>query len=383
MSCAADDLMNESAQVNESNAITFSTYVNKTRAAVIDTDHIKLHGFGVSAYYTKDATFAAATTEGFGGTFATFMDNTNVSYDAEKGAWVYSPVKYWPNNVDDKLSFFAYAPYKSAQIQFPNEDNRSTLVFAVANDVKEQVDLIYHKAEGVEDESANIKASIDLVKPSISSTVNFNFLHALSRIAFDVKAIVDDTETGSDNLLDGNTRININKVALVPAEGDYEVGVGPFYTAAKLSILNGEWSEHVDATQGFEFDGDDFYRAVDAEGVSVVQLTKFNPAQRLLTEDSYLMIIPQDFTEDGYRIYIEYDVISEEEHNNGTGANTTSDNSTISHKIYSEVMNTNFVAGQAYIFNLRLGMTSVKFDAEVTDWTEETPADAWVPENIE
>ena len=379
MSCAADDLMNESAQANESNAITFSTYVNKTRAAVIDKDHIKLHGFGVNAYYTQNTSFAEAFDGVEGTKVQTFMDDTKVYYDEIRDCWTYSPIKYWPNNVNDSLSFFAYAPYKSERIEFPNPNNRSTLVFTVANDVKEQVDLIYHKAQG--DNAAGIEQTVDLKKPSINSTVNFNFLHALSRIAFDVKAIVDDTDTGSDNLLDGNTRININKVALIPAEDDYEAGVGPFYTAATLSILNGEWSEHADATQGFEFDGDDFYRAVDAEGASVVQLTKFNPAQRLLTEDSYLMIIPQDFTEDGYRIYIEYDVISEEVNNNGTEANTTSDNSTISHKIYSDVMNTNFVAGQAYIFNLRLGMTSVKFDAEVTDWTEEAPADVWVPEN--
>ena len=397
MGCTADDLTNGNAQVSEDNAIAFSTYVNKTRASVVNTDYIKLHGFGVSTYYTKDATFAEATADGFDGTFDTFMDNTKVYFDNEKNTWTYSPIKYWPNNVGDQLSFFAYAPYKSEQIVFTDENNRSTLEFTVNNEVKKQVDLIYHKAAG--DNNIGVEKTIDRIKPTISSTITFNFLHALSRVAFDVKAVVDDTNTDSDNLLDGNTHININKLVLITGDEDYEYDetniVGPFYTVGSLNILNGEWTvtdEQKKAVQSFVFDGDEFYRAVDVNGTAdvesddVVQLTKFNPAQRLLNEDSYLMIIPQDFTgSKGYRIYIEYDVISESVDNNGTDENTTSDNSTISHKIYSEPMKTNFVAGQAYIFNIRLGMTSAKFDASVTEWPAEEDADeddeTWTPEN--
>ena len=89
MGCTADDLTNGNAQVSEDNAIAFSTYVNKTRASVVNTDYIKLHGFGVSAYYTKDKKFEA-------GEFETFMDNTKVYFDDQKGAWTYSPIKYWP-----------------------------------------------------------------------------------------------------------------------------------------------------------------------------------------------------------------------------------------------------------------------------------------------
>lgn len=390
MGCTNDDLMNESIQVNESNAITFSTYVNKTRASVIDTEHIKDYGFGVSAYYTKDKEFAE-------GEFDTFMDNTKVYFDEQKNAWTYSPIKYWPNNVDDKLSFFAYAPYDHENITFNDPDNRSSFIFEVKNDVREQVDLIYHKAEG--DDVAGVEKSIDLTKPTIGSTINFNFWHALSRIAFDVKAVVDDTDTNSENLLDGNTRINIKKVALISANDGKEYPEaldGPFLVKETFNILNGKWGIYDEErqdyvlngnTQGFEFDGDDFYRAVDVEGTAdvetdnVVQLTKFNPVQRLLNEDSYLMIIPQ--ADCKFRIYIEYDVISEMDNTDGTGR----DYNCISNKITSTVMNRTFDAGKAYVFNIRLGMTSAKFDAVVTEWPAEEDADGanetWTPENSE
>ena len=377
--CANEDLMNESIQVNESNAITFSTYVNKTRASVVDTEYIKDYGFGVSAYYTKDKNFEA-------GEFETFMDNTKVYFDEQKGAWTYSPIKYWPNNVDDKLSFFAYAPYSHENITFDNPDNRSSFIFEVKNNVREQVDLIYHKAAG--DNVNGVEKSIDRIKPTISSTITFNFWHALSRIAFDVKAVVDDRDTNSGNLLDGNTRINVKKVALISATKEYPEGLdGPFLVKETFNILDGTWGNNAGGTQGFEFDGDDFYRAVDVEGTAnvetddVAQLTKFNPAQRLLNEDSYLMIIPQEDCK--FRIYIEYDVISELDNTDGTG----NDYNIITNKITSAEMTYSFVAGKAYVFNIRLGMTSAKFTAEVTEWPAEDDADreneTWTPENNE
>ena len=45
-------------------------------------------------------------------------------------------------------------------------------------------------------------------------------------------------------------------------------------------------------------------------------------------------------------------------------------------------MTQNFEAGKAYTFNLRIGMTSVKFDAAIADdWTENTNKDVDVPAN--
>ena len=84
MSCNPDkDLMENRNQV-DGNAVAFSTYVNKSRASVVDTDHIKLHGFAVNAYYTGLDIFEDATQPGFDGTFERFMDNTKVSFNEEK-----------------------------------------------------------------------------------------------------------------------------------------------------------------------------------------------------------------------------------------------------------------------------------------------------------
>ena len=41
------------------------------------------------------------------------MHNQMVKFDGTNNVWTYSPVKYWPNRQNDKISFFAYAPYES------------------------------------------------------------------------------------------------------------------------------------------------------------------------------------------------------------------------------------------------------------------------------
>ncbi len=139
------------------NAVRFSTYMATsptTRAGYeggITTQELKdldalgahsdvlTHGFGVFGYYTGTADYAQSTV-------ANFMYNQQVYYDKAKEGqgyvteWTYSPLKYWPNEVQDgaatpawmvddqdedqsknqaytdgthggKVSFFAYAPF--------------------------------------------------------------------------------------------------------------------------------------------------------------------------------------------------------------------------------------------------------------------------------
>ena len=396
--CSQDDLMNmENTQVQEQNAIAFSTYVGdnaQSRAAIVDDPYIRANGFTVNAYYTGSNTFEEASADESGETtFQLFMDNTKLTFNPDKGddgEWTYSPLKYWPNNKGDKLSFFAYAPYKSDRIDILDDNKRWELTFYADADVKHQVDLIYHKANGYESEQGK---TINMEKQSVTDKVKFNFQHALSRITFDVKAVVDETDAeNGDNLLDGNTRINIKSVQLVKASDD-ENAAEPFYTTGVLNLASGVWNTDANegeeiAYQGFCFNGSHFYQAVDEAKTEdatddVVQLTKFNPEQTLLNEDSYLMIIPQNFAgTDGYRIYIEYDVISEG-YDNNNNETPTYDSNTITNCIYSEPLKTDFVAGQAYKFTLLLGMTSVKFEAGVTGWLPETYGEEWMPENSE
>ncbi|MBQ8938420.1 MAG: hypothetical protein IJ142_02740 [Bacteroidaceae bacterium] len=143
------DFAQEEAQ---NNAIQFGTYMGQqvmTRAGQtgsLNTDALKAsaNGFGVFAYYTGNQSYNDYTSYPASGPqtskMANFMFNQQVKYESARKtggyitAWTYSPMKYWPNevqngSVDDQdndtgsdpattaygnggnLSFFAYAPY--------------------------------------------------------------------------------------------------------------------------------------------------------------------------------------------------------------------------------------------------------------------------------
>lgn len=130
---------------NESNAVQFGTYMGRTKATragaegTITTAQLlaQKNGFGVFGYYTGASTYnevqydnGSNTTANYQDQAANFMFNQQITgTDATTPVWSYSPIKYWPNEVqngavDDqtdpatstnayggKLSFFAYAPY--------------------------------------------------------------------------------------------------------------------------------------------------------------------------------------------------------------------------------------------------------------------------------
>lgn len=60
---------------------------------------------GIFAYYNQN---------GVASTTPNFMNNQQATYDASSSSWNYSPVKYWPTNANDNLSFYAYYPYRAS-----------------------------------------------------------------------------------------------------------------------------------------------------------------------------------------------------------------------------------------------------------------------------
>ena len=123
-SCSQDEVVTQSPQVNK--AIEFGTYVGRdavSRAHSIE-NVAKLAedgGFGVFAYYTDEGDFvsndAATTTDVNEASPCNFMYNEEVTSLDQGSTWGYSPVKYWPNDPGDKLTFFAYAPYDDADAE--------------------------------------------------------------------------------------------------------------------------------------------------------------------------------------------------------------------------------------------------------------------------
>lgn len=114
--------------------IGFSNNVTTaTRASDINNDNL-----------TSIGVFASLTHGNFDATVSTpnFMYNQLV--EKKNGTWQYTPLKYWPNNDSDKISFFAYAPHNATGVTPSNAIQKGYPSFTYTTPTAEadQVDLL-------------------------------------------------------------------------------------------------------------------------------------------------------------------------------------------------------------------------------------------------
>ena len=360
--CSNDEVVENFSQ---DNAIEFGTYVGRdaqSRGEILTTEGLKEQGFGVYAYYTGQSTWAEYSKNGE--IKPNFMNNTKVTYDADLEEWTYSPIKYWPNNVNDKVSFFAYAPY--------NKDykmGKTAFEYEVPNDVKKHIDLTWTNSN-----------NIDMTKQGINEKVVFKFQHALAKIGLTYQAATDELAS-KNNALDENTTIVINRVILSKGDVEYSEAdksykaEGVFYTKGTMGLDNTE-----DAADWSEESGEQYFTlTTDNFANNFLNTENSLTPTKLNKDDSFLMIIPQNFSQTGFNVFIEYVVTTK-----GRNEAGEEDCSVITNRINTEdFVKLNFESGKQYTLKLILGMTSVKVAAEVVDWEngDEEPVD--LPKNEE
>lgn len=368
-SCSTDEVVND---YSPENAIQFGTYVGRdavSRAHVIEVDELAKEGFGVFAYYTDESDFANTSTPNF-------MYNQevkgksigNTTYSTTE--WEYSPLKYWPNEANDKVTFFAYAPYdknvdgtNNAYINLSENTVAGVpaiTTYLVSTNLSEQVDLLY---------ATPIK---NATKQAINGNVKFSFKHALSRIGFKVQTLIDkvntdetgddgaikeDTESNQGEELDNATTITINEVKINFGSG--------YLSNGKLELENGAWSFDgvTPAAQTFTLTSANF----NDFSTNKINSTK----QQLNDDDSYIMIIPQFLNRetnsvtdanDDINIVVTYTVTTDD--------SNLSNPSVVQNVMTSKDFTFNFEQGKAYNFVLHLGLSSIKLTAEVEEWKD-------------
>lgn len=206
-------------------AATYDAAGTRAVGEINDNATLQGKGFGVFACYTGRQKYEFTTV------WSDFMYNQGVSYAA--GSWTYSPVKYWPNNADEYISFFAYAPYEAA----PQDNGRCIIGMSKREDLgdpwinyrlpakpwgnyddtkdnnydaatAEQIDLLYG-VNGTTDKPWFDQKKADY---DVSQRMTFTFRHALACTGDEITLqLSDDLRT----LLNGYSTITINKVTIV------------------------------------------------------------------------------------------------------------------------------------------------------------------------
>lgn len=176
-------------------------------------------GFGVFASYTGQYSYESRSVS------PDFMYNQQVKWVND--SWSYSPVKYWPNNENDYVSFFAYAPYEAT----PQDDGRCIINMSKAIELgdpwinyrlpdkpwgvyntnkytsPQQIDLLY----GVN--AATNKPWFDQKKADydVNETMTFTFHHALACVGDEIKIKLSDELS---TLIDGYGKIYIKRLTI-------------------------------------------------------------------------------------------------------------------------------------------------------------------------
>ena len=140
--------------------------------------------FGVMAWYTGQNDWSASDSPNF-------MYNEDVLFDGS--TYTYAPIKYWPNNPGDKVTFWAYSPHDASGLTLKSGEspygNTSTGIPDIHFTSDGKTDLMVTHL----DESAPYVVK-DLSKPAVSGTVDLLFHHLLSRVVFHFVKVEDDED---------------------------------------------------------------------------------------------------------------------------------------------------------------------------------------------
>lgn len=253
-----------------------------SRGAALTTTNLCQKGFGVFAYYTEGKSWESYKSSAGA---PNFINNSKVASTNNGTTWSYSPVKYWPHNKTDKVSFFAYAPYDGAKAIAGTKIN-----FAVNQDVSKQIDLVWSKS-----------ATTDLNRET--QKVEFNFQHALARIGFNLTASV----TNISSVV--TAKFKINRIILTSATDKAGTGTGPFYASGTLDLYNtgdvAAWS-NCSGNNKYTLTSENFSENNNT-GLSLTHDTK-NGAMQINADESYVMVIPQNLSSGGFNVLVDYQI---------------------------------------------------------------------------
>lgn len=321
MTGCSNDEINAPQQSQGNNAIEFSTYLGRnaqgSRGTETNDASIKNEengGFGVLAYYTEQTNFANSNKPNF-------MWNQKVTHNGTN--WEYTPVKYWPTKVGDKVSFFAYAPYvengKNTVIELSGKSatGTPTATITLPDDPSQTIDFVAAvQMNKTHDNSA-----------TANNNVSFTLKHEMTRVKVQAKL---DKLVYKDSDPKHKTFVVIKNVTFNNNGQFYKSGIYTFstddskrgtwaapttndltYTLNLNGVLNTELIKVDDAK------GENHHSGNYEEGVNGVRLVD-DTAKDLFKGSEYLFLIPvsanngDGLTDGKATATIEYDIVTED-----------------------------------------------------------------------
>ena len=343
VSCSLEN--NENMAMEDSASISFDTSWGKdVQTRGNEMVHHSIFKIGIFAKMKSDGDWK----DGESFDPSSFMDNVNFfrSWVPEKkdwSDWDYTPHHYWPENENQKINFFAYAPRRdNASLNLAN--NHVRLYHSTS---KENVDLVW---------ACSLNQNKSTVSKLKNKAVQLQFKHSLAKISFKIglsEPLDGDADKGAQVILK-----SVKLCAYLNGSG------GVFVDEGYLNLATGTWdmdTEHSPRTVYTWTPGTDTNKK---EGF-LLSSDKINYENTPITvsNDSYLFILPQTKFQPFYLI-VDYVL----KHADGMKENRQI------RGLVNPKTSMDFVAGKAYNFvlNIPLNRIQVDVDTQVEGWTSTT-----------
>lgn len=338
--CAGEGVEETSPSSSE---INFDAYLGRnasTRTGVTNLASLKeTTGFSVFARHTHAD-----------GTISDMMDNEHVTWNGN--SWGYTNTQYWPDN--GSVDFYAYAPYiEGVKLVNAPGENKTNPTYIEFNSSVNPVDLVWGFQKNI-----NVPKS-----PASASKVNFQFKHALARLAFDI--------TANQALEENGAVIKVKEVKLYGASEDK----GALDVKGYLDLAD----ERDNVFWGWSIVNDESTRVIytwtppDTEDGGDLKLTasQLDHTCAKIENDpnSYLYVIPQEKKEAFY-LQITYTV------QQGTSQNTV--------KVKKNLLDVNkpfnFEKRKTYLLHLKLSLGSTRSRSSASEDCSVTMSVSSIPE---
>lgn len=282
---------------------------------------------------------------------SSFMNNVNFfrSWVPEKNDWSkwdYTPHHYWPENENQKINFFAYAPRRdSASLNLAN--NQVRLYHSTS---KENVDLVW---------ACSLNQNKSTVSKSENKAVKLQFKHSLAKISFKIGT---SEPLDSDSVTGKGAQVILKSVKLCADS----VGTrGVFVDEGYLNLATGTWNKDDIHSTRTVYTWTPETDTNKKKGF-LLSSDKINYENTPITvsDDSYLFILPQ---KKYMAFYLIVDYVLK--HADGMEEHRRQVKGLVNSKLFMD-----FVAGKAYNFvlNIPLDPIQVDVDTKVEEWLNTT-----------
>lgn len=399
------DHVDDGGKAVDSTAVGFGAYVYRgvsTKAGwndgVLTGETIKNPeaGFGVFGYASQSLPYNERSKPDF-------MYNQPVKHPSDR--WTYEPVKYWPNEETASVSFFAYAPFV--------EVNPSTGVVG-DNSTEGILGMTHHLAEG----DPQVRYSTTLMpgndvdlcwgipflnekKMGTGERLQFKFHHALSQLNVQI-----DTDSDAASQAAEETRIYVRSVTFTGFAIRGSLNLNSVNAPIWNDISGTErprrepvtvYDGRIDGAEGRigSIDAGEKLATLnpaiiqsapyDVNVIDGVTGTTVNLFQNNNELEAPVLVIP--LTGTPLSVTIVYDVETADDELTGFLSDGVTHGISVENRITQEVKLDDgtpmtLEAGKKNIVNLHLGLTGVKFSAEMTAWDDKEYGKADMPANI-